>query len=968
MGWAQSLPQAPTGSPTEVLERARQIYAEQGPRAALPEFEHALALFHEVNDRRNEAVTLGYIGNCYKRFGDFTRSLEYHRRALTMKQELGDRLEEGKTLSHLGLVFWEMGDYAQAIEHLTRSIGIGREVGDRRLEAAALNNLSLVYDEQGDYRRSLEQYHLALELHRATNFPQGEGATLGNIGGVYLLLGQYREAMRYYQQSLAISERLNLKPSASQDLGNLALCHLGLGQVEEALASFDRALALAREAGLKKEEADWHKGKGSALTRTGKYGPALEEYQLALDGYRQAGLKRELVEGLNDLGTLHLVLGDAASAEKSFRQALELARAIGNPRGVTFNLFALGNLEWRKARYEQAAALYREAHAQAQKAEDQTATALSLLQLALTHRDLGRLEEARQAAQEALEISRAIGARPLEAQALYALGDVARVAQAHERALQHFALGEQIAQTFGDPDLLWRLAYGRGRALEALGRDEEAVAAYREAITTIESVRGQLQQERFRAGYIEDKYQVYVALVRLLLKLGLIDQAFQTAEKLRARSYLDLLHRGPPLVHNEAQREAEAALRERVRRLQDVIKQENEKPQPEQRGQALDLFSRELAEAERAFHALLDDLRRTEPEYAAALALDVPPTEQVQLRLPPDAALLEYLVGEDSLTIFVVTGRELRAKTLPVRTDDLNTKVELLRDLIVREKSPDWEKPALSLRRLLIAPLEQEGWLDGIRRLYLVPHGILHYVPFAALANSEKGRKRFLVNDYVLAYLPTAAALTHAKEPSLANGTLFAVAPLQARLQFAEQEVRTIGQNFASPKLVLVGKQATEAAFKQQADRFQVLHLASHGYFNKLNPLLSGVELEAGGREDGRLEVHEILALRLNAKLVTLSACNTALESGYFAEVPPGDDLVGLTRAFLFAGSPSVLATLWEVNDRSTLQLMRGVYGQLPRNGKATALAQAQRSMLRGKGRFAHPYFWAPFVLVGKMD
>jgi len=167
--------------------------------------------------------------------------------------------------------------------------------------------------------------------------------------------------------------------------------------------------------------------------------------------------------------------------------------------------------------------------------------------------------------------------------------------------------------------------------------------------------------------------------------------------------------------------------------------------------------------------------------------------------------------------------------------------------------------------------------------------------------------------------------------------------------------------------MLLVGSRATESLFKRFADRYDVIHLATHGYFNKLNPLLSGVVLEPDAENDGRLEVHEILELKLNAELVTLSACDTALGSGYFAEVPAGDDLVGLTRAFLFAGSPSVLASLWEVNDRSAVQLMHSFYSQLRNGDKAAALAKAQREM-RARGLYRHPYYWGAFTLVGRMN
>jgi CHAT domain-containing protein len=169
----------------------------------------------------------------------------------------------------------------------------------------------------------------------------------------------------------------------------------------------------------------------------------------------------------------------------------------------------------------------------------------------------------------------------------------------------------------------------------------------------------------------------------------------------------------------------------------------------------------------------------------------------------------------------------------------------------------------------------------------------------------------------------------------------------------------------------LLGDAATESAFKNSADQYRVLHLATHAYFNKLNPLLSGLQLEPDETNDGLLEVHEILELKLGSDLVTLSACETGLGSGFFAEIPAGDDFVGMTRAFLQVGSAAVLATLWEVDDRSTVDLMKSFYRNLDAAGagrdKAAALADAQRS-LRTSDKYQHPYYWAPFVLVGVMN
>ena len=164
---------------------------------------------------------------------------------------------------------------------------------------------------------------------------------------------------------------------------------------------------------------------------------------------------------------------------------------------------------------------------------------------------------------------------------------------------------------------------------------------------------------------------------------------------------------------------------------------------------------------------------------------------------------------------------------------------------------------------------------------------------------------------------------------------------------------------------------ATESAFKEQARDYGILHLSTHGYFNLRNPLLSGLELEADDENDGLLEVHEILGLSLDAGLVTLSACETGMGSGLFNQFPAGDEFVSLTRAFLLAGSQSVLATLWEVDDRSTVELMEGFYSRLEHggstDGQADALVQIQRE-LRQSVKYKHPYYWAPFVLVGQQD
>lgn len=954
----------------DVLAGAKKLYSAEGPARALPEYEKALALFRQENNRKGEAITIGLMGNAYKRLGQLDKALEYLQRALTMKRELGDRLEEGKTLNNIGLFYWNTSNYPKAIEFYNLASVIAKELGDRNLEAALHNNVGLVYDDLGDYRRSLEAYNQALEIYRGSEPSEALSNTIGNIGGKHLLLGEYAEALRYYEQALAIDERLKLKPAISVDLENIGLSLIGLGRIQEAIQNLDRGVNLAHESGLKREEADCRRAKASALLQLSKYTEALEQYAEARQVYEQLGanaepeFKQQLVEVLGDLGNLEIKLGDAASAEKNFRRALEISEAIKHPRGITVNLISLGDLELRQKRFAEAGALYSQALARATEVNDRATMASAHIQLSHTYRYLKRVDDASREAQQAQQIAQAIQARPLEAEAVYARAEVLRSLDQHDDALKAFSEGAAIVSNTSNPEMSWRFDFGRGQSLESVGRNDEALAAYQSAAKTIEAVRSELREERFRAGFIEDKYQVYVALVQLFLKLGRAEEAFLAAEKLRARSYLDLLGRGQPPIRNEIQRSKETNLQRRIRELQKNLEDESVKPIPDQRRLLVENYSKQLQDAEREYEVFLDDLSKSDPDYAAVRALKIPSGDEVRQLLPAATALIEYVIGEQDLVIFLITNEGLRAKSVPIASAQLQSKVETLRDLMLRNTTNEWKLPAASLYKTLIAPVEDEGWLKDVKRLYIIPHAILHYVPFALLCRGNGNR--VLVDDYVLAYLPAAAALGHVEKSVEASNSVLAMAPSSTRLRYTEVESKSVSGFFPKQHTLLLGTHATESSFKRLSGGFDVIHLATHGYFNKANPLLSGLMLEADASDDGRLEVHEILGMNLKATLVTLSACDTALGSGYFSEVPQGDDLVGLTRAFLSTGTPSVMATLWEVNDRSAVRFMDNFYGRLKQTDKATALADAQRAM-RSSVAYRHPYYWAAFVLVGQM-
>jgi CHAT domain-containing protein/Tfp pilus assembly protein PilF len=952
------------------VQSAMDLYRSEGPEAALPQFQQLSREFGDSKNERLEAISTGYVGECHWRLGDFEKARVELERALEIKRKLGDRREVADTLNVLGLLEWDSANYQQAKSNFKQVGVIARELSDIKLEGMALNNLSLVYDELGDYQTSLKQYQQVLELYREIDFPRGTGDTLGNIGGVHLLLGHYREALEYYLKALTISEQLNSAVGMSQDHGNIALSYLGLGELESAIRHFDRAIEISQQAGLRQDVAYWSGSKGSALIQKGRYDLGLVNHRKALGIYEELGARGELLEAMYELGLLLAMLGDPASAEGYFEQAMGLAREIRQSRGITLNLMALGDLQYKREQLDQAAQLYEEARNRSRDDGQLSNLAASQLKLALVYRERQTMDSALREANAALDIASEIEAKPLEAEAIWSIAEIERRKGNFQKALSGFEQAELKGGENTSPDLLWQIHFGRARALESMDRLDEAVTALTAAVRVIEGVRDRLMESRYRTGYVQDKYEVYVELVRLQLKLGREEEAFLTAEQLRARSFASLAERGQQSALTEEEQQLESELRERILLLQNSLTREQSLESPQQRQSAIENFSRELLVAERDYQTFLDDRARS--GVPQGKFSETGGSSSIRERLEPGDVLIEYVVGEDQVMMFILRSESMTTSVSKVRRADLTARVALLRDLIRRPGESVWKQPAAALADDLIQPLVNKDLLQGAREVYLVPHGVLNYLPFAVLPVVPRSGKveesRPLLEDLTLVYLPTAALLGQKRAMAEHGNSMLAMAPASSRLRYAPEEAQSIDAMFQPRSRLLAGEAATESQFKEISGSFSLLHLATHGYFNKFNPLLSGLELEADSANDGLLEVHEILELGLNARLVTLSACETALGSGYLVDMPAGDEFVGLTRAFLLAGSNSVLATLWEVDDRSSVKLMLRFYRILtdPDRGLdlASALASAQRD-LRASDKFNHPYYWAPFVLVG---
>ena len=450
----------------------------------------------------------------------------------------------------------------------------------------------------------------------------------------------------------------------------------------------------------------------------------------------------------------------------------------------------------------------------------------------------------------------------------------------------------------------------------------------------IEDVRAELGDSELRSGYFEGKQGIYERAVNLALQAQHPDEAFDLAERGRSRTFLDLLGSQTTLSKGRTRAlvDEEVRLRARLAEAQ---------AQAQDAGEESDRARAQLEALDRDYRAFLVRVRKESLEQASLMAVEPVTLAEIQGLLPAGTTLLEYLVGDSGVVLWVVDRERATVVHLPGDRQALITQVRRFRVAITKQAPlADVQSQARALYRRLLEPARKEIRGD---RVVIVPHGVLHYLPFVALRSSST---RWMVEDLAVSTLPSASVLRYLADKGMgvsARALVVGNPDLGAELAlpWSEREARMVGQR-EKDATVLVRADATESQVKKLLPTAGVVHLATHGELSEDDPLSSAMLLVPGGGEDGRLEVREVFGLDMHARLVVLSACETGL-----GKLSRGDELVGLQRAFLYAGTPAVVTTLWKVDDKATFELVRSFYTRLEGAGPVEALRQAQVETMR---------------------
>jgi CHAT domain-containing protein/Tfp pilus assembly protein PilF len=829
--------------------------------------------------------------------------------------------------------------YQDAIQAWQGGLKMAKQQGNKQAQGVFLSHIGIVYANFGQYQDALQYYEKALSIQKKTGDANGRRSTLSNIGVVYGELGQYQKALEYFDQALTVARKLGDVRSESNPLSNIGRIYLSLGQYEKALKCYEQALAIKMKTGDQRNQ-------GTILGSIGDVYNELGQYQKALEYYEQAhivAIKTNDLQGEGDalgrLGLLSRKIREDQEALEYFDQALAVHKKIGDIKSERKDLTNIGVIYDELGQYQKALSYYQKALAISRKIGDLNGEGGTLGNIGVVYHNLGQYEKA---------------------------------LKFYERSL---AIDRKISDIKGEGVDLYNI----GHAMLFAGKPGKAEKHLESAIEAWESIRGQVKTGRERTGFQSTLPDVYGILAAARLAQGDQQGAFEAIERGRGKSFLDILGtRGTGTWRSKKKTVQIAGIENQLSGLRERHVKLASAPVGAKTRSARKAVNQEISKLDKQRLELIDQLRRSDPELGSLTVVDPPNQKEIQSLLPNNTALVEYfhpgkqtVAGkeQDQLWIFVVDARGLHFKTVDVSKADLEMALDKYAKLVA-DGSSDPKTVASAgakLHKLLIKPIEPIVQLTNVDTLIIVPWGPMFKIPFAALG--PKGGQPLGANKNVV-MAPSAGVYRYlVKKRSLGRKTILAIGNPKtalAPLPGAEKEAREIARLFGK-STVYTRSKATEGLIKKDyvaLGKPDVVHLACHGLFNESTPQLSHLALTPDQNNDGNLEMHELFNLDWKGvSLVTMSACSSGK-----GKLGAGDDLVGLTRGFMFAGVPSILCSLWDVDDEATRTLMVSFYkNYLSGMSKPEALRKAQVSMMNNK-KWSHPYYWSAFVLFGDWE
>jgi CHAT domain-containing protein/tetratricopeptide (TPR) repeat protein len=905
---------------------------------------------------------------------DAGRAITLAEVAVTIARKLGDRNTVAQSLRAMGNAFYLSGENRAAVKSHDKARKIFTNLRNStelaRTLSASIQPLILT----GQYKRAFSAAEKARQIFAAEGNEWRLARLELNAGNIFQRQGRFTEALECYQRAHNyFSHNPQKDPEAlGVALHNVAMCLVCLNDFARALATYEEARLFALQHGMHVlvGQADYN----IALLHyfRGEYSRAVELLRATLETFRRVNDRYHVALCYLDLSEIYLGVNRAKQAEEMAQHATQEFRRLEMGYETGKSLANLALAMWQQGKAEPALELFAKARGMLVDEENRIWPSRIDLYQAILCLEQERYAEARLLCLAAQKVFRAakipqyaILCRLLLAQLCLRTGKTGA-------ALLHCSAALKQLRALDVPVIKCQTHHLLGRIHVAGGRLSEAYQHYQEARQILEALRGGLNREELKTSFMKNKLEVYEELVELSQlrtpgQRGLAE-AFEYVEESKSRSLRDLMFRSGSEFHLASNLDAE--LRARVQNLRAEIHWYSHSFETEQLRGAKDTAERlaqiqsEIRKREAELLRVVREMPIAAAESAGLVSPKAVTVEEMRSHMSADTTLLEFFQIRDRFVAVLLNRDSL--EIVPVaavsRVTDLLTRLQF--QLSKLRLSPEYsrtfgnsllgatQRHLKELHDELLGPLRKR--IRG-NHVLVVPHGILHALPFHALYDGEQ----YLIDSVSVSYAPSATiySLCHTRSANQSHTALVLGVP-DAAAPLLLDEARAVAATLPASELFL-GADATAKVLQERGKDCGFIHIATHGYFRQDDPMFSGIRLG-----DGILSLYDLYQMELPAQLVTLSGCATGLNV-----VADGDELLGLVRGLIYAGAQSALLTLWDVQDESTADFMARFYSHLTRGeghgeSRAAALRQAALEL---REAYPHPYYWAPFVLLGKV-
>lgn len=858
--------------------------------------------------------------------------------AFEIYKNLGLYDKTKQTKYYIGLTYAsKFGNWIKAEEHWLQALDYATKQGDDLMQARISGNLGIVYDKLGDYKKSEKFHKEALTYYRKTGNLAKETAQLINIGLLSLNQSDYNAALSNFEEALAIAKKENFTNKTGKIIYNI----------------------------------------GYVRYKQGKYGQAYNSYIKALKTFGNSISLSDKTELLNNLGTIYNAYSDTQTALEYYQSAIETNQKLGNKDLKARILNNIGNLYHKQENYEKAIANFSKALAIEKEVGNKLNQAITLNNIGAVYKSMKQFDDAKKYYRQSLDIKNSLGYVWGKAYQYYCFGDLFHDMNEYPLAKAYYDSAAMYAEKIDAAGLTYKIFSAQGDLSMQQCDTLAAETNYYRSIAVIESIRDGIGIETDRRLFIQSVVPVYKKYIGLKIKQNKTDEAFEYLERMKIRNLSNITNGGFALYQTAMTRQEKKKqndLDRQIRSLNQDIKNYYANSKKNVRSVALNFLVEKRKEIRKLRKQFERELYNNHPELRRFIESGDPIAykDAVKLLKNDEEAAIIYVVQDTITNCFVLRGFE--SKDLTIETYEFPISKEKLHKM-TQGIVEDWEVHKMNeFYDLLVRPLEKS--LEGVNQLCILPDSYLNYIPFQALKNTENDR--YLIEDFAIYYVYSLSLLSELRSnqtygrdsilafgnPNFGNSGIKKLNQVFVALPKSEQEVITIGKIYGDKSRILLFNDASETNFKRRAKDYGVLHLATHGIFDEIDPMSSSVLLSADKKEDGFLTAGEIVKMKMNADLVVLSACETA--KGKFAE---GQEMLGLSRAFFGASVPTIIGSLWQVDDQSTKLLMETFHNNSNNEivNYAKALQAAQINLLRNT-KYSDPYFWAPFVLIGDSE